>query len=530
MSLAGLRAERLDKLRRLREAGVDPYGSRSSLTGPIARVRALCPEPEAEAPAPAGGGGPASGPAPAPAPVTVAGRVVALRDMGKSCWLDLRDQTGHIQANLVQKRLPDTFGQAKLLDVGDFLEVTGDLSRSRVGEITVFATGFRFLCKSLEPLPAKWQGLRDTEIRFRRRYLDLIANGASRERFLLRSRIFSFVRRWLDERAFVEVETPVLQRIYGGAAARPFKTRHHALGTDLYLRISPETWLKRLLVGGFDRVYEIARNFRNEGIDASHLPEFTMMEVYQAYGDFTDMMDLAENLVADCARALLGTTVVRVGGQEADLAPPWPRASVHELVAREGGVDPEDGPAMLRRLEGDRLLAPDQAAALSSALAAGGEAAARARDGLLKECMDELVEPRIVRPTFATHQPASFNPLCKRTAGQPRLSDRFEVIAAGFELANAFSELNDPAEQRERFEAQINPANEEAYCEAVDEDYVSALEVGLPPAGGMGIGMDRLVMLLSGQPSIREVVLFPTLRPKGQAEVMEEMERAEADG
>ncbi|MCC8191375.1 MAG: lysine--tRNA ligase [Planctomycetes bacterium] len=486
-----IREERLAKLQQLREAGIEPYGDKPACTGPIAQIVAVCPE---------GTDDPATAPI-----VTAAGRVTAVRNMGKSCWLDLRDRSGKIQVNLLQKRLGDGYALVKSLDIGDFIAVTGTLLKSRTGEVTIFGDSFQFLAKSLEPLPAKFKGLKDVEIRFRRRYLDLVANEESRERFILRSRIISFIRHFLDDRGFLEVETPMLQSIYGGAAARPFITHHNALDMELYLRISPETYLKRLLVGGMDRVYELNRNFRNEGIDTSHNPEFTMIEIYQAYADFTDMMTLLETLVAEAATTLLGTTRIAFDGREIDVAAPWPRRRIHDLIREVAATDPDDDAAMRRRLI-TAGLEPEKVSQLD-------------HDNLLKEIMDEIVEPTIVQPTFVTHHPASLNPLCKRNREDPALSDRFEVIVAGFELANAFSELNDPLEQRARFEAQTKTGDEEAYCNQVDDDYVSALEVGMPPAGGMGIGVDRLVMLLTGQPSIREVVLFPTLKHKSREEI-----------
>ena len=497
-----IRDERLGKLQALRDAGVEPYGDKPEITGSIADIVAMCPEN-------------AENPDDAPR-VTAAGRVMSIRNMGKSCWLDLRDRSGKVQANLLQKRLGDAYELVKNLDIGDFISVTGSLMKSRTGEVTIFGESFAFLSKSLEPLPAKFKGLRDVEIRFRRRYLDLVANEDSRERFILRSRIISAVRRYLDERGFLEVETPMLQSIYGGAAAKPFITHHNALDMDLYLRISPETYLKRLLVGGLDRVYELNRNFRNEGIDTSHNPEFTMIEIYQAYADFQDMMTLMENLVSETALSLLGTTKISFEGKEIDVAAPWPRKRIHDLIREVAGTDPNDDDAMRARLA-KAGLAPDKIKVLD-------------HDNLLKEVMDEIVEPNIVQPTFVTHHPASLNPLCKRNKEDPTLSDRFEVIVAGFELSNAFSELNDPIEQKARFEAQAKSDDEESYCNQVDEDYVSALEVGMPPAGGMGIGIDRLIMLLTGQPSIREVVLFPTLKQKTREEIEAAMEElAEED-
>ncbi len=484
-----IRQERIEKLTKLRELGVDPFGSKVEITGNIEHVRSLCPEGEVE---------------PEDAPiVTIAGRAVAVRNMGKSVWIDIKDRSGKVQINLLQKRI-ENFEQTKLLDIGDFLEVSGPIMKSRRGEVTIFSSSFRIICKSLEPLPAKFKGLKDVEIRYRRRYLDLAANDEARNNFVKRCKIITYVREFLDNRDFLEVETPMLQSIYGGAAARPFTTHHNALDIDLFMRISPETYLKRLLVGGMDRVYEINRSFRNEGIDTSHNPEFTMIEIYQAYADFTDMMDLTETLVSSCAEKILGTTKVEYGGQEIDFKAPWPRKRMSELIQEYAGVDSTDLEAMRTRLQQAGFEA--------------GDVADLPRGKLMAKIMDEIVEGRLIQPTFVTHYPAILNPLCKRNAEDPEFTDRFEVIVAGMELGNAFSELNDPIDQLARFEEQVTPADEEGYCNAIDYDYVSALEVGMPPAGGLGIGIDRLVMLLTGQTSIREVVLFPTMKPRTAAE------------
>lgn len=498
-----IREERMAKLTALRRVGIEPYGDKPALDGDIATVRARCPERPED-----------GQPMTESILVAAAGRITAIRDMGKSVWLDLRDRSGQIQVNLLQKRMPDRFQLAKFLDVGDFISASGKLQKSRTGEITIFADGIVFLAKSLEPLPEKFKGLRDKEIRFRRRYLDLAVNKDSRERFILRSRIIGHVRGYLDRRGFLEVETPMLQPIYGGAAARPFTTHHNALDMNLYLRISPETYLKRLLVGGLDRVYELNRNFRNEGIDTAHNPEFTMVELYQAYADFTDMMAILEDLVSEIALALLGTTALSFAGHTIDVAKPWPRRRIHDLIRESADCDPADDESMRARL-------------LRAGLARDASQTLE-HDALLKTVMDEIVEPGLIQPTFVTNHPASLNPLCRRNREDGSLSDRFEAIVAGFELANAFTELNDPLEQKARFEAQATREKgcEESHGDKVDEDYVSALEVGMPPAGGMGVGIDRLVMLLAGQPSIREVVLFPTLRPKTQEEVETTMDEA----
>ena len=489
MAKEKIRQERIEKLNKLKESGIDPFGSKVNITGNIEHVRSLCPEGEVE---------------PEAAPVvTIAGRAVAVRNMGKSVWIDIADRSGKVQINLLQKRI-ENFDQTKLLDIGDFLEVRGPIMKSRRGEITIFATYFRFICKSLEPLPAKFKGLKDVEIRYRRRYLDLAADEEARSIFIKRSKIIKFVRNFLDNQDFLEVETPMLQSIYGGAAARPFTTHHNTLDLDLFMRISPETYLKRLLVGGMDRVYEINRSFRNEGIDTSHNPEFTMIEIYQAYADFNDMMDLTESLVSTCAEEILGTTRITYGEHEIDLKAPWPRKRMSELISEYAGVDSEDEEAMRSRLMQIGFDAEDTAKL--------------GRGKLMAEIMDEIVEPKLIQPTFVTHYPAILNPLCKRNAEDPEFTDRFEVIVAGMELGNAFSELNDPLDQLARFEEQVTPTDEEGYCNAIDYDYVSALEVGMPPAGGLGIGIDRLTMLLTGQTSIREVILFPTMKPRTSAE------------
>ncbi len=489
MAKEKIRQERIEKLNRLKELGAEPFGSKVEITGNIENVRSLCPEGEVELEA-------------APV-VTIAGRAVAVRNMGKSVWIDIRDRSGKVQINLLQKRI-ENFEQTKLLDIGDFLEVSGPIMKSRRGEVTIFASAFRIICKTLEPLPAKFKGLKDVEVRYRRRYLDLAANDESREIFIKRSRIIKYVRTFLDDQDFLEVETPMLQSIYGGAAARPFTTHHNALDIDLFMRISPETYLKRLLVGGMDRVYEINRSFRNEGIDTSHNPEFTMIEIYQAFADFNDMMDLAEELVSSCAEAILGTTSITYGSHEIDFKAPWPRKKMSELISEYAGVDSTDEEAMRQRLQKAGFDRED--------------VEKLNRGKLMAEIMDEIVEPKLIQPTFVTHYPASLNPLCKRNAEDPEFTDRFEIIVAGMELGNAFSELNDPIDQLQRFEEQVTPEEEEGYCNAIDYDYVSALEVGLPPAGGMGIGIDRLVMLLTGQTSIREVILFPTMKPRTAAE------------
>ena len=503
MAKQDLRGERLARRKALEDLGVDPYGGRYETTGTLAEVLQALLDAEADSEQPA------------PVPVRAAGRIVAVRDMGKSIWLDLRDRSlDKLQVNLRNKALPETFDQLRHLDLGDFLGVSGALQRSRKGEPTIFADGFEVLCKSLEQPPAKWHGLRDVETRYRRRYLDLLSNRASLETFVMRSRIVSWVRRFLDARGFLEVETPMLQTIYGGADARPFTTHHNALDLDLFLRISPECALKRLLVGGMDRVYELNRNFRNEGIDATHTPEFTMLEVYQAYADFEDMMALTESMICELAEDLLGTHELAWNDGVLDLRPPWRRARYLDLL-REAGVDPDDEPACRERLREQTRRAAEQTGDAGRVQTLEAQAEALDHVHVLDELFDLLVQPALIQPTFVTHHPVGLTALCKRNRDDPAVHDRFEPIVCGMELGNAYSEQNDPLEQRQALEAEV--ARRQAGApNAVDEDFLTALEVGMPPAGGLGIGVDRLVMLLSGKRNLREVILFPTLRPKDE--------------
>jgi lysyl-tRNA synthetase class 2 len=434
-------------------------------------------------------------------PVSLAGRVVALRHHGKTCFAHLMDQSGRIQLYARADQLGEDFAAFTELDLGDFVGVTGEMMRTRTGELTVAVKAFTFLAKSLRPLPEKWHGLKDVETRYRQRYVDLIVNPESRRIFRLRSRIIQAIRTFLDARGFVEVETPMMQPIPGGAIARPFKTHHNALDMDLYLRIAPELYLKRLVVGGFERVYEISRVFRNEGVSTRHNPEFTILEFYQAYADYTDLMELTEALFAELAQSLLGTLTLTWGAHTVDLSPPWRRLPFFEALSQALGVvvTPDTGVATLAR------------AAAARGLPAGMATA----DAIWKEVFDELVEPALVQPTFVTDFPIELSPLAKRKRDHPRLVDRFEGYVGCRELVNAYSELNDPIDQLARFREQAALAargDDEAHW--LDEDYVRALEYGMPPTAGEGVGIDRLVMLFADQPSIREVILFPHLRPE----------------
>jgi lysyl-tRNA synthetase class 2 len=480
--------QRHDKLEAWRRRGVDPFGARypvSHWAGPLHARLAGAGEEELKA----------------VGPVSVAGRVVALRHHGKTCFAHLMDQTGRIQLYARADQLGDDFAPFTELDLGDFIGVTGDMMRTRTGELTIAVKAFAFLTKSLRPLPEKWHGLKDVETRYRQRYVDLIVNPDSRRIFLLRSRIIQAIRAFLDPRGFIEVETPMMQPIPGGAIARPFKTHHNALDMDLYLRIAPELYLKRLVVGGFERVYEISRVFRNEGVSTRHNPEFTILEFYQAYADYTDLMELTEALLAELAQSLLGTLRLTWGPHTLDLTPPWRRLPFFEALSQALGlpVGPEtDVPTLTR-----------------AAAARGVTVKAGPADAIWKDVFDELVEPTLVQPTFVTDFPIELSPLAKRKRDNPRLVDRFEGYIGCRELVNAYSELNDPIDQLERFREQaalLARGDDEAHW--LDEDYVRALEYGMPPTAGEGIGVDRLVMLFADQPSIREVILFPHLRPE----------------
>jgi lysyl-tRNA synthetase class 2 len=435
--------------------------------------------------------------------VSVAGRLIAKRGHGKASFAHIQDVSGQIQIYARQDELGEkNYNLFANLDLGDIIGVFGPVFKTRTGETTINVKGLRLLCKSLRPLPEKWHGLKDIDLRYRQRYVDLIVNPEVRNVFLLRSGIIKAMRRFLDARGFLEVETPTMHSIAGGAAARPFITHHNALDIDLYLRIALELHLKRLLVGGLERVYEIGRVFRNEGISTKHNPEFTMMELYQAYADYHDMMRLTEEMVAFIAQENLGTTKISYQGQAIDLTPPWPRVTMLEAVVKYGGVD-------FSQIDSDR-------AAREEARKIGVSVAATDTWGkVINEVFEAVVEPHLVQPIFIMDYPIEISPLAKRKKEDPRLTYRFEAFIACRELANAFSELNDPDDQKQRFLEQVEQratGNEEAHM--MDEDFVRALEYGMPPAGGLGVGIDRLVMLLTDMPSIRDVILFPTMKPK----------------
>ena len=435
--------------------------------------------------------------------VSIAGRLMSRRDMGKANFVDVHDASGRMQ---VYVRINDigeeSFADFKKWDIGDIIGVRGAVFKTRRGEISVHAHEVTLLSKSLLPLPEKWHGLKDTELRYRQRYLDLIVNPDVKDTFIRRSRILSAIRTFLDGRGYHEVETPILNVIAGGAAARPFITHHNALDIDLYLRIATELYLKRLIVGGMEKVYEIGRVFRNEGIDVRHNPEFTSIEMYEAYTDYHGMMRLTEEMVAQVAQEVLGTTRVAYAGTEVDLTPPWRRLTMLEAVRQYTGVN-------FLPLRGDGARAVSAARSLGVEVADGkswGEA--------LYAVFDEKVEPQLVEPTFILDYPVEVSPLTKRKPDMPEMTERFEFFIQRMELGNAYSELNDPIDQRERLVRQMqlrNAGAEEA--DTLDEDFVTALEYGMPPTGGLGIGIDRLVMLLTDSASIRDVLLFPTMKP-----------------
>ncbi|HVN72176.1 MAG TPA: lysine--tRNA ligase, partial [Desulfomonilia bacterium] len=431
----------------------------------------------------------------------LAGRVMAVRRFGKAAFIHFLDGTGKLQAFFEEAKLgKDAYELFKKLDIGDIIGLWGTPVKTKTGELSVYVQGFELLTKSFRPLPEKWHGLKDVETRYRQRYVDLIVSPEVKETFLTRTRIISSLRRYMDSYSFIEVETPMMQNIPGGATAKPFLTHHNALDMDLYLRIAPELYLKRLVVGGFERVYEINRNFRNEGISTRHNPEFTMMEFYMAYAEFTDLMTFTEDMIATVAKEVLGKTVISYQGATIDLTPPWKRYTIKAAACEVGGV------------EADIMEDFDKAKAFCKN--AGIELAGDESLGDLQLIIFEATaEDKLIDPTFVTSYPTEVSPLSRKNNEDPGIVDRFELFIAGREIANAFSELNDPFDQRERFVEQVR--KKEGPSE-VDEDYIRALEYGMPPAAGEGIGIDRLVMLLTDSPSIRDVILFPLLR-KGES-------------
>ena len=434
--------------------------------------------------------------------VFVPGRIMSIRKMGKATFFHIGDSRGQLQVYLRQDKVSERDNSLfSFVDIGDLLAVKGFLFKTRTGELTIMAESLVFLAKCLHPLPEKWHGLQDVELRYRKRHLDLIMNPGESEVFRLRSSILNHIRKYFDERGYIEVETPMMQVIPGGALARPFKTFHNALGMDLYLRIAPELYLKRLIVGGLERVYEINRNFRNEGISSEHNPEFTMLEWYQAYSDYNDMMDMTEELICSLSQALLGTNEIPYGEHKISLERPWKRIKFMEALRQYSGLAPNRFDDKAAIMELAATLAPD-----NQSLSFG-----KALDIIF----DKNVKHQLIQPTFITNPPKEVSPLAKAAKDNPDEAERFELLVAGMEIANAFSELTDSAEQRRRFEQQAEErkkGDEESHM--IDLDYVQALEYGMPPTGGEGIGIDRLIMILANKNSIREVILFPLLRPK----------------
>ena len=507
MGLSELQATRRQKVDDLRAAGVDPYPVRSGRTHTVTEALALFEGEEAAArPAPAdmAAGGEAVPPADVETaePVTVAGRLMTVRHMGKTAFGTLRDGSGEIQLYVRRDVVGDgAFAQfLKLFDLGDVIEATGKVFRTRAGEVSVRTTDVGMLTKALNAPPEKWHGLTDVETRYRQRYADLIANAEVRRVFQVRSRAVTATRRFLDERGFLEVETPTLQPLYGGAAARPFTTVHNALDQTLYLRIADELYLKRLVVGGFERVYEICKDFRNEGIDRYHSPEFTMLEFYQAYADYRDVMALTEDLIVTVARETLGTLQITYLGQAIDLSPPWPRLSLRQAILDRSGVD------YVAHAGAESLLAAARAA---GADVATGTVWPKIVDELLKQC----VRPTLIQPAFLVDYPVSLSPLAKRKPDDPTHVERFQPFIGGAEVGNGFTELNDPLDQLARFQDQRRDREAgDDETMPIDTDFVNALMYGMPPTGGVGIGIDRLTMLLTDQDGIRDVVLFPAMR------------------
>ncbi len=482
---------RREKMETLRKKGIDPFGGRFERTHKARQLKELYGDLDNEQLESQN------------IYVQVAGRIMTKRRKGKAGFAHIQDVSGQIQ---IYVRL-DAVGEEqyelfKMADLGDIVGVKGQVFKTRVGELTIQVTDFQILTKSLRPLPDKWHGLKDIEQRYRQRYLDLIVNHESQRTFIVRSKIIKAIRNYLDDKGFLEVETPMMHSIAGGAAAKPFITHHNALDMDLYLRIALELHLKRLIVGGLEQVYEIGRVFRNEGISTKHNPEFTMLELYQAYANFEDIMDLTEDLISHVAKEVLGTTKIKYGEYEIDLTPGWKRAHMADLIKEHTGVDFWQPLS----LEDARSLANEHGIEIDENMQVGH---------IMNEFFEQKVEEKLIQPTFVYGHPTEISPLAKKNAEDPRFTDRFELYIVGRELANAFTELNDPIDQRERFEQQLKErelGNEEAHM--MDEDFLLALEYGMPPTGGLGIGIDRLVMLLTDSQSIRDVLLFPLMRSR----------------
>ncbi len=486
--------KRRSKVEQLRKNGINPYPNDFRVTNTVAQILDIAATLDKEPPVENG-------------PVyATAGRMMAINKFGKSAFIRFRDRTGQMQAYIRRDKVgAETYTLFKQLDIGDFVGLEGSIFKTKTGEWTLLVDSLRLLSKAVRPLPEKFHGLKDPEKRYRQRYVDLIMNAEVRDIFRTRSRIVQAIREFFLEKDFIEVETPMMQPIPGGAEATPFKTHHNALDMDLFLRIAPELYLKRLVVGGFERVFEINRNFRNEGVSTQHNPEFTMLEFYQAYATYIDLMDITEKLFSQVARQVLGSTQIEYQGQAINLAGPWQRLPLLEALEKMAGLD--------------LALLNDKQALIDFAAEKNVKLTKTKRIGkIITKIFDTLVEPRLIQPTFVTGYPVEVSPLSRRNDKQPELTERFELFIAGREIANGFSELNDPADQRQRFLQQVedrNAGDQEAHY--MDEDYIEALEYGMPPTAGEGIGVDRLVMLLTDAASIREVILFPHMKPKSQS-------------
>lgn len=485
---------RLEKLRSLRANGIDPYPHRYDRTHTSDEALRLLERSEAECMD--------EGEARTDA-VSVAGRIVRYRRMGRASFADIQDGHGSIQLLFRRNNLADTYETLKALDIGDWIGAAGPVFRTRTGEPTVEVERWAMLSKSIRSLPEKWHGLNDVEARFRQRYLDLIVNEGARGAAVMRSRMIRAVRGFMDARGFMEVETPILVQVPAGGAARPFSTRHNALQRDLYLRIATELHLKQLIVGGIEKVYEIGRVFRNEGVDSTHNPEFTTMESYEAFADYTDVMDMVESLVFTAAQEALGSAMVEFDGSTIDFTPPWARLDLRQEIMRRSGID---------------FLEANDIESLKAEMTAIGLDPGRQMSwgGLLDKLLSDTVEPGLVQPTFLVDYPVEMSPLAKKKPDDPRLVERFEGFIGGMEVCNAFTELNDPLDQRRRMEEQeaLRMRFEWEDADRLDEEFLTAIEHGMPPTGGLGVGIDRLAMVFSGRRSIREVVLFPQLKSR----------------
>ena len=497
-----LTLSRKAKLKRLTDNGIDPYPPRYTRTSEIADAISQFESIDSQGSEP-----------PNEQSVSLGGRIMSIRSMGKASFLDIRDSSGTIQALMRQNVLEQSYETLKDIDIGDFIGVTGTVMRTRTGQITVDTEEFVVLSKGLRPLPEKWHGLRDVEIRYRQRYLDLIANPQVKDTFVQRGKVIKGIRDFLDDKGFLEVDTPIMVPVAAGAHARPFITHHNALDQQLYLRIATELYLKRLIVGGFDKVYELGRVFRNEGIDQDHNPEFTLLESYEAYADYFSVMAMVEEMVSKIATDVCGSTKIPFGDHIIDFSPPWAKLDLRDELRARSGIDIDEYP-------------DDQSLTVVAREKGIDVGPLESRGRLIDKLLSTYVEPHLIQPTFLLDYPEDMSPLAKAKQDQPGYVERFEAFAAGMEIANSYTELNDPAVQRERFESQekIRDIYEDEEVDRKDEDFLTSIEYGMPPTGGLGMGIDRLVMLLTGQSSIRDILLFPQMRSINEQPNSEEIE------